>query len=64
MKSFYTIQTKEPDLFGIDADYFKWSSDGMWVSLLVVPTASWSMDSNTLCVLTSQGKHFQAVGKC
>ncbi|MGN7402493.1 TolB family protein [Cytobacillus praedii] len=63
MKPFFTIQTKEPDLFGIDADYFKWSSDGKWVSFLVVPTASWSMDSNTLCILSSQGKHFQAVGK-
>ncbi|WP_057761856.1 TolB-like translocation protein [Cytobacillus praedii] len=63
MKHFFTIQTKEPDLFGIDANYFKWSSDGKWVSFLVVPTASWSMDSNTLCILSSQGKHFQAVGK-
>ncbi|MED3552592.1 translocation protein TolB [Cytobacillus praedii] len=63
MMPFFTIQTKEPDLFGIDADYFKWSSDGKWVSFLVVPTASWSMDSNTLCILSSQGKHFQAVGK-
>lgn len=63
IKPFFTIQTKVPDLFGIDADYFKWSSDGKWVSFLVVPTASWSMDSNTLSVLSSQGKHFQAVGK-
>ena len=42
MKHFYTIQTKEPDLFAITADYFKWSSDGKWVSFLAVPTASWS----------------------
>ncbi|MCK1995296.1 translocation protein TolB [Peribacillus muralis] len=63
IKPFYTIQTKEPYLFGIDADYFKWSSDGKWVSFLIVPTASWSMDSNTLGVLSSQGKHFQPVGK-
>ncbi|MCC3357125.1 translocation protein TolB [Bacillus sp. REN16] len=63
MKHFFTIQTKEPDLFGIDADYFKWSSDGKWVSFLLIPTASWSMDSNTLCVLSSEGKQFQAVGK-
>ncbi|WP_042357675.1 hypothetical protein [Bacillus rubiinfantis] len=63
MKPFYTIKTKEPDLFGIDADYFKWSSDGKWVSFLLVPTASWSMDSNTLCVLSSRGKHFQSIGK-
>lgn len=63
MKLFYTIQTEVPDLFGINADYFKWSSDGKWVSFLVIPTASWSMDSNTLSVLSSQGKQFQAVGK-
>ncbi|MGE7828874.1 TolB family protein [Paenibacillus sp. NPDC093718] len=63
IKPFYTIQTKVPDLFGIDADYFKWSSDGKWVSFLVLPTISWSMDSNTLSVLSSQGKHFQALGK-
>ena len=63
IKPFYTIQTKEPDLFGIDANYFKWSSDGKWVSFLLVPTASLSMDSNTLCALSSQGTHFQAVGK-
>ncbi|PEL05856.1 translocation protein TolB [Bacillus sp. AFS017336] len=63
IKPFYTIQTKEPDLFGIDANYFKWSSDGKWVSFLITPTAAWSADSNTLCVLSSQGKHFQSVGK-
>lgn len=63
IKHFYTIQTKEPDLFAISADNFKWSFDGRWVSFLAVPTASWSADSNTLCVLSSQGMHFQAVGK-
>lgn len=64
MKPFYTIQTEIPDLFGVDADYFKWSSDGKWVSFLVIPTASWSMDSNTLSVLSSQGKNFKQWGKC
>ncbi|MFC5605067.1 translocation protein TolB [Sporosarcina koreensis] len=63
MKPFYTIQTEIPDLFGVNADYFKWSSDGKWVSFLVIPTASWSMDSNTLSVLSSKGKQFQAVEK-
>ncbi len=63
MKHFYTIHTKEPELFAIDADYFKWSADGKWVSFLATATASWSMDSNTLCVLSSKGEHFQAVGK-
>ncbi|WP_226641473.1 translocation protein TolB [Mesobacillus subterraneus] len=60
--SFYTIKTREPDLFGIDADFFKWSHDGKWVAFILIPTASWSMDSNTLCVLNNEGKQFQAVG--
>ncbi|MGG3887792.1 translocation protein TolB [Metabacillus fastidiosus] len=63
IKPFYTIQTNEKDLFAIDAEYFKWSSDGKWVSFLATPTASWSNDSNTLCVLSSTGEHFQVVGK-
>ena len=63
MESFYTIKTREPDLFGIDADFFKWSHDGKWVSFILIPTASWSMDSNTLCVLSNNGKQFQSVGK-
>ncbi len=63
IKPFYTIETKEPELFAITADYFKWSADGKWVSFLAVPTASWSADSNTLCVISSEGKNFQAIGK-
>jgi len=62
MESFYTIKTNEPDLFGIDADFFKWSHDGKWFAFILIPTASWSMDSNTLCVLSNEGKHFQSVG--
>ncbi len=63
IKPFYTIQTNTTDLFAIDAEYFKWSFDGKWVSFLATPTASWSNDSNTLCVLSSAGDHFQVVGK-
>jgi len=63
IKSFYTIKTKVPDLFFIYADDFKWSYNGKWVSFIGVPTASWSMDSNTLCVLSEQGEQFQQVGK-
>ncbi|NKE03934.1 translocation protein TolB [Mesobacillus selenatarsenatis] len=62
MEFFYTIKTREPDLFGIDADFFKWSHDGKWVAFILIPTASWSMDSNTLCVVNNEGKQFQAVG--
>jgi hypothetical protein len=63
IKPFYTIQTNTSDLFAINAQYFKWSHDGKWVSFLATPTASWSNDSNTLSVLSSEGERFQAVGK-
>ena len=62
IKPFYTIKTNTPDLFAIDANYFKWSTDHKWVSFLATPTASWSNDSNILCVLSSTGKHFQPLG--
>ncbi|MCR2822583.1 translocation protein TolB [Lederbergia panacisoli] len=63
MKLFYTIQTNTSDLFAIDVNYFKWSSDGKWISFLAIPTASWANDSNTLCVLSSQGEKFKGLGK-
>jgi len=63
IKLFYTIQTNTTDLFAIDAEAFKWSPDGSWVSFLLTPTASWSNDSNTLSVLSSGGEHFQVIGK-
>ncbi|WP_062106018.1 hypothetical protein [Bacillus niameyensis] len=63
MKHFYTLKTNENDLFAIDIDFFKWSSDGKWVSFLAIPTASLSNDSNTLGVLSSKGKHFQEIGQ-
>ena len=63
IKPFYTIQTNTTDLFAIDALHFKWSADGKWVSFLATPTASLSNDSNTLCVLSSDGDQFQVIGK-
>ncbi|MFB6727988.1 translocation protein TolB [Bacillus mobilis] len=62
IKPFYTIQTNETDLFAINANYFKWSSDGKWISFLASPTASLAMDSNTLCVISSKGRHFRTIG--
>ncbi|OIJ15259.1 translocation protein TolB [Anaerobacillus arseniciselenatis] len=63
MMSFYTLDTNTTDLFAINAEHFKWSHDGKWVSFLATPTASMSNDSNTLCVLSSTGEQFQAIGK-
>lgn len=59
---FYTIQTNESDLFAIYANDFKWSYDGKWLSMIAIPTASWSNDSNSLCVIDNQGRQFQKVG--
>ena len=59
--SFHTIKN-ENDFFAIYIDYFKWSSDGNWVSMLAIPNASSAMDSNALCVLSSKGKQFQKIG--
>lgn len=59
----YSIHIDENDLFAVDFDDFKWSQDGKWVSFLGTPTPSWAMDSNPLCVLSSDGKVFKDVGR-
>ncbi len=59
----YSIHIDENHLFAVDFDDFKWSYDGKWVSFLGTPTPSWAMDSNPLCVLSSDGKVFKDVGR-
>lgn len=63
VKTLYTLPEMTEDFFAIDAGDFKWSSDGEWVSFMATPTASWSMDSNTLCVLSGDGEEFQMITK-
>jgi hypothetical protein len=62
-KLLYSIQIDENDLFAVNVGDFKWSSDGKWVSFLGTPTPSWSMDSNPLCVLSSNGNVFKDIGR-
>lgn len=59
----YSVHIDENELFAVDFDDFKWSHDGKWVSFLGTPTPSWAMDSNPLCVLSSDGKVFKDVGR-
>ncbi|WHZ04280.1 translocation protein TolB [Neobacillus sp. YX16] len=59
----YSIQIDENDLFAVNVGDFKWSHDGKWVSFLGTPTPSWAMDSNPLCVLSSDGKIFKDIGR-
>ncbi|PAE41051.1 translocation protein TolB [Bacillus sp. 7884-1] len=62
-KLLYSIQIDENDLFAVNVGDFKWSHDGKWVSFLGTPTPSWAMDSNPLCVLSSDGKMFKDIGR-
>jgi hypothetical protein len=48
-------------LLAIDATGFKFSPDGKWISFMVSPTASWSMDSNMVCVISADGKTFEVL---
>ncbi|WHX98021.1 translocation protein TolB [Neobacillus sp. DY30] len=59
----YSIRIDENDLFAVDVGNFKWSHDGKWISFLGTPTPSWAMDSNPLCVLSSDGKVFKDIGR-
>lgn len=63
VKHFYTLPKMSNDFFAIGTSIFKWSPDGKWIAFLGEPTASWSMDSNTLCVIRSDGKNFMQLDK-
>lgn len=43
-------------ILAIGTSSFKWSPDRQWVAFIVHPTASWSMDSDLLCVLSMRDK--------
>ncbi|WP_075981791.1 TolB family protein [Bacillus massilinigeriensis] len=45
----------------IYADQFHYSPSQKWISFIVSPTASLSMDSNMLCVISSDGKDFEVM---
>ncbi|ESU31644.1 hypothetical protein G3A_15540, partial [Bacillus sp. 17376] len=62
-KLLYSIPIDENNIFAVTVGDFKWSHDGKWVSFLGTPTPSWAMDSNPLCVLSSDGKVFQDIGR-
>ncbi|MEH7106339.1 TolB domain-containing protein [Bacillus sp. JJ1764] len=48
-------------LLAIDATRFQFSPDGKWISFIVSPTASWSMDSDFVCIISSDGQHFEVL---
>lgn len=48
-------------ILSINATNFAFSPDGKWISFIVSPTASLSMDNDMVCVLTSDGKNFSVL---
>jgi len=42
----------------INAESIAFSPNKKWLSFIVSPTASWSMDSDMLCVISTDGKEF------
>ena len=61
MKHLYALPNEHDDFLSLVASGFKWSPDQKWISFLAVPTASWSADSNTLCLVRADGSRFEKV---
>lgn len=63
IEPFYTLPSQSNHFFAVGTSGFKWSNDGKWISFIGYPTASLSADSNTLCVLSSDGNKFFTLGE-
>ncbi|WP_257008354.1 TolB family protein [Bacillus sp. FJAT-45350] len=48
-------------VIAVSASDFTFSPSKDWISFIVSPTASWSMDSNMLCVISKDGKKFEVL---
>ncbi|MBE4907336.1 hypothetical protein IMZ08_04580 [Bacillus luteolus] len=57
-----SIPVAENEYF-IATSPFKWSKDNEWIAFLLIPTASLSADSNTLCIVSKDGKLFTKADK-
>jgi hypothetical protein len=55
------LKKGQASIMAINASDFKFSPDDKWISFIVSPTASWSMDSDMICVISSEGKNFEVI---
>ncbi|WP_166244885.1 DUF3889 domain-containing protein [Paenibacillus turpanensis] len=62
-KPLFTLPEMSNEFFAQTLSSFKWSPDGKWMAFIAHPTASWSMDSNTLCLLAADGSRFVCPGQ-
>ncbi|MCD5324866.1 MULTISPECIES: hypothetical protein [Pontibacillus] len=64
-EAFFTIpkqlKTDDAEIPAIGAEDFGFSPSKKWMSFIVYPTASWSMDSNMLSVIRTDGTDFSVV---
>ena len=60
IKPIYTIPIREDEYY-VSTSAFIWSADKKWISFLLIPTASLSADSNTLCLFSFAGQIFKKV---
>ncbi|RBP96496.1 WD40 repeat protein [Cytobacillus firmus] len=65
VEPFFTIPKEigngKASIKSINATTFEFSPDGKWISFIVNPTASWSMDSDMVCVISADGKNFEVL---
>lgn len=67
IEHFFTIPKQvginSNSVLAIHPGSFSFSPSTRWISFIVSPTASWSMDSNMLCVISSNSKKFEVLGE-
>lgn len=53
--------TDQNKLIAVYAEQLTYSPSGKWISFVVTPTASWSMDSDMVCIIDKDGKNFEVL---
>ncbi|WP_238389635.1 hypothetical protein [Virgibacillus sp. MSP4-1] len=55
------VEIGETSILSIGAGHFSFSPSGKWISFIISPTASWSMDSNMVSVMRNDGSTFKVL---
>lgn len=53
--------TDKNNIIAVYAEQLTYSPSGKWISFVVSPTASWSMDSNMVCLIDKDGENFEVL---
>ena len=55
------ISSNGTNIIAVYTSDFSFSPSGRWLSFVVSPTASWSMDSNMVCAISADGRYFEVL---